>query len=124
MPKYVDADKILHLMWDALYQYEDDIEKKNGLNTTERLDVQNGFEIAHKVVVDAPAEDVAPVIHAFWFWNDDINQRKELQCSNCGKFVKNHGNLPYLEFTETFQYCPKCGAKMDEIYLTIRLEGE
>lgn len=68
-------------------------------------------------------EDVAPVVHAFWFWTDDSKQRKELQCSNCGKFVKNHENLTYLEFTETFQYCPKCGAKMDAIYLTVRLEG-
>lgn len=69
-------------------------------------------------------EEVVPVVHAFWFWTDDSKQRKEFQCSNCGKFVKNHENLTYLEFTETFQYCPKCGAKMDEIYLTVRLEGE
>ena len=69
-------------------------------------------------------DEVAPVVHAFWFWTDDSKQRKELQCSNCGKFVKNHENLTYLEFTETFQYCPKCGAKMDAIYLTVRLEDE
>lgn len=76
------------------------------------------------MVREYPTEDVVPVVHAFWFWTDDSKQRKEFQCSNCGKFVKNHENLTYLEFTETFQYCPKCGAKMDEIYLTVRLEGE
>ena len=98
MIRYIDADKTLQLMWNALYQYEDDVEKKNGLNLTERLDVQNGFEIAHKVVVDAPAEDVVPVIHAHW-----IDYGEGVECSHC-------------EWYALFgtHYCPNCGAKMDE----------
>ena len=101
MNRYIDADKTLDMMWNALYQYEDDMEKKNGLNLTERLDVQNGFEVAHKVVVDAPTADVVPVVHAHW------NKRGEewafpYDCSNCG-----HGS------NKRYPYCHICGAKMD-----------
>lgn len=111
MVRYIDADKTLQLMWNALYQYEDDIEKKNGLNTTERLDVQNGFEIAHKVVVDAPAEDVAPVIHAHWKEFEDYSGTVYPECSRCGLvWWLEEGTA---EDNEMY-YCPKCGAKMDE----------
>lgn len=76
------------------------------------------------LIDEVNATEVKPVVNAFWFWTGDSKQRKELQCSSCGRFVKNHENLEYLEFTETFRYCPRCGAKMDAIYLTVRLEGE
>lgn len=103
MERYIDADKFVKSLEKQSYYSKTNIETRISKMTTAY---------------------VQPVIHAFWFWTDDSKQRKELQCSNCGKFVKNHENLTYLEFTETFQYCPKCGAKMDEIYLTVRLEGE
>lgn len=103
MVRYIDADKTLQLMWDALYQYEDDIEKKNGLNITERLNVQNGFEIAHKAVADAPAEDVAPVIHAYWIGGD----YGDWFCSECDSVLRFYGEPRHL------RYCYRCGAKMN-----------
>lgn len=105
MPRYIDADKTLDMMWNALYQYEDDMEKKNGLNLTERLDVQNGFEVAHKVVVDAPTEDVAPVVHSHWIEEEDctvFSDRPWSMCAACGSY------------SPKLLYCAFCGAKMDE----------
>ena len=101
MARYIDADKTLDLMWNALYKYEDEDEKKNGLNIT-RLYVQNGFEIAHKVVVDAPTEDVAPVIHSHW----RLVALNTWVCTNCYYVVERRSRKTI--------YCPDCGAKMDE----------
>lgn len=103
MPRYVDADKTLDLMWNALYKYEDEDEKKNGLDIIRRSDVQNGFGIAHKVVVDALEEDVVPVIHAHWIEHPEYSI--VCNCSNCGVSVRG---------TTGENYCFNCGAKMDE----------
>lgn len=42
------------------------------------------------------------IIHAHW-----VTQGKHSTCSNCGKY---RGDWR----TESFAYCPHCGAKMDE----------
>lgn len=56
-----------------------------------------------RVLQQAPAADVAPVIHAKW----DANGR----CTNCG------GHAPFYGMASTYYkspYCFECGAKMDE----------
>lgn len=50
-----------------------------------------------------PAADVEPVVHGRWLDNEDY-----MFCSICGiqwNYCDND--------TETFNYCPNCGAKMD-----------
>ena len=47
----------------------------------------------------------APVVHARWIEDDD-----EMTCSNCGKYWNYCDND-----THTFNHCPNCGAKMDEV---------
>ena len=87
------------------------MEKKHGLNLTERLDVQNGFEVAHRVVVNAPAEDVVPVVHAHWIPQSRLKHilyylqtgQDLCSCSNCTSC----GN-------KLMRHCPTCMAKMDE----------
>lgn len=57
-------------------------------------------------VMDAPAADVAPVVHGRWeeyidqdeFWDELVSEK----CSVCG-------TLHY----SAYNYCPNCGAKMD-----------
>ncbi len=54
-------------------------------------------------VKEAPAADVAPVVHAKW----DANGR----CTNCG------GHAPYYSMASTYHespYCFECGARMDK----------
>lgn len=50
----IRRDETLHKMWNALWNYEDKLEEKMGLDIIARLFVQNGFEAGLKVVVDIP----------------------------------------------------------------------
>lgn len=65
------------------------------------------YEIAD-VIEDAPAADVAPVVHGRWEsciedWRQQIEGSK---CSVCGY---EHYAVSILNYN----YCPGCGAKMD-----------
>lgn len=58
---------------------------------------------------DAPAADVAPVVHGDWIpCFDDENRWRQgfAQCSNCGR-------ERYACTIRNVNYCPNCGAKMD-----------
>ncbi len=58
-------------------------------------------------ILDMPAADVAPVVHARWIGGYENNSGRwtyrKPRCSECGE--ENNG---------TRKYCPNCGAKMDE----------
>ena len=60
-------------------------------------------------VSDAPAADVAPVVHGCFepCFDENGNWRQGFaKCSNCGKEY-------YAQVINHFGYCPNCGAKMD-----------
>ena len=59
-----------------------------------------------------PAADVAPVVHGRWIWHE---RYFEYECSACK--CRFDFNNTYGIFDHTFEngdYCPNCGAKMDE----------
>lgn len=53
------------------------------------------------VFIDAPAADVAPVVRGRWILN-----KKYAKCTCCGLTRD-------IESQFGWNYCPKCGAKMD-----------
>ena len=56
-----------------------------------------------KIIEELPAADVAPVVHGEW-----LSGRTFLEnavCSNC--------KTTYEAYYSKYQYCPRCGAKMD-----------
>ena len=58
------------------------------------------------MIEDAPAADVAPVVHGRWGtgrFNLETGNYEE-QCIRCRNFSKEYGK----------PYCPNCGAKMNE----------
>ena len=60
-------------------------------------------------VIRLPAADVAPVVHGRFEPCFDENgnwQQGFAKCSNCGKEY-------YAHVVNQFDYCPRCGAKMD-----------
>ena len=65
----------------------------------------NGKECLARAVKNAPAADVAPVVHGEWKL-PTINGKPLLitnfTCSVCGEFSHEETN-----------YCPNCGARMD-----------
>ena len=65
--------------------------------------IKKRLEKAAKRVSAIPAADVAPVVHARWAEHLD-----EMECSVC----KRQWNYCDND-TNTFNFCPNCGAKMD-----------
>ena len=59
-------------------------------------------KLVRSIVYRTPTADVAPVIHAHWIRYPDCGVTK---CSNCGWSIEECWDS---------DYCPHCGAKMDE----------
>lgn len=56
-----------------------------------------------------------PVIHAHWIsLKDDSGYYRHCVCSNCAEDFNNDVSWLSIEM-ELPLYCPKCGAKMDEV---------
>ena len=53
---------------------------------------------------DAPAADVAPVVHGRWKKSGSL-----LECQYCGEIYSQLGG----NAGKSLNYCPNCGAKMD-----------
>ena len=70
---------------------------------------QAGFEYgvdrAWDKINEIPAADVAPVVHGHWIRQDESFTRYKCSNPECG--VEN--------FSGFENYCPNCGAKMDEV---------
>ena len=90
---------------------------------THAIALNNPHELGENVVPvsdieDAPAADVAEVVHGRWKEDTDPADG-DLRCTHCGtawpkfvqKLIEEQGiwTLPTL-----FRYCPRCGAKMDK----------
>lgn len=82
------------------------------------LDWEYGKAVSdiYDIIKDAPAADVAPVVHGRWNivrWNSDSRDYKskvvEVECSECGGVFE----LPMILFGLCYNYCPNCGARMD-----------
>ena len=56
---------------------------------------------------EAKAADVAPVVHGRWISKNHHGYEWVFVCSNCGY-------IDGYPFNDRFNYCPNCGAKMDE----------
>lgn len=54
-----------------------------------------------------PAADVAPVVHAHWKEIEHEGETTLCECTSCGDWI-----LFHYEYSP--DYCPTCGAKMDE----------
>lgn len=114
MSRYKDVDKILEAM---------DTWPKYGCNPDGRfLELTKETEADYvpyvhyddmvQAVTGTPVQDVAPVIHAHWDEFSDYTGTHYAECSRCGLFWWIEEGT--AEENEMY-YCPKCGAKMDEV---------
>lgn len=99
--KYIDPSKLIEV-----------VDASRAENPHADLKIARNHRLEHehfiRMIACAPAEDVAPVIHARWF---EINPKKDVEgwieydykCSACDEIS-----------WEEHNYCPNCGAKMDE----------
>ena len=63
-------------------------------------------------ISDMPAADVAPVVHGHWIEQEDGNLDTYYTCSSCKEDFDLIAGTPCENL---YNYCPSCGAKMDEL---------
>ena len=97
MPRLIDADALRERMYHDAFETDSDMQKWD-----------SGCWIRYKMFENAleevPTVEAEPVRHGHWIEKDD-----ECECPFCGKAWNYIDNC-----TETFNYCPNCGAKMQE----------
>lgn len=101
--RLIDADELRRKMCYKCIDTDEETEKG-------RVKWDSGLWIRYKVFEDAvtlaPTVEAEPIRHGRWIFNpkDAIEMMFTLpKCSECGAESPNGGN-----------YCPNCGAKMDE----------
>ena len=99
MSRYIDADELRK-------EVEDSMER----NPHESGNLRSNHRVEHKhfmrLICSQPTADVVPVIHARWEYDMDGIYK----CLNCFAETK----VPDRMNRPIYEYCPYCGAKMDE----------
>lgn len=72
------------------------------------VDIPTACEMIREQLVKQPTLDVVPVVHAHWI--QPIRGNAGPCCSACKRLAKRLESGAYFEP----DYCPHCGAKMDE----------
>ena len=81
-------------------------------HTTEESGEHYAYSVALREIRNAPAADVAEVVHGEWLRaDDDWNSLTTIQCSLCSEewCFETDDDVSLLNY----KYCPNCGAKMD-----------
>lgn len=79
-------------------------------HTTEESGEHYAYTVALREIRNAPAADVAPVVHGHWVVRfDGPYKRRRCYCSHCGK----HNGVGGIAQNQEKPYCPNCGARMD-----------
>ena len=80
------------------------IRKMAMFETRYTMETKTDATILLRMIEDAPAADVAPVVHGCWIEKPFLMGISRF-CSKCGdNFGMPHG---------VYRYCPTCGARMD-----------
>lgn len=93
--KYIDAEAAFKVMQDISNHYHETYVSNARAETA---------EWCLKKLKELPAANVVEVWHGHWMWDGYVYDAP-WQCSNCGGFHAEDSN-----------YCPNCGARMDEEY--------
>ena len=95
--RLIDADALNDSMYHEAFETDSELQKWD-----------SGCWIRYKMFENhldmAPTADAVPVVRGEWVEHED-----EMECPQCGYFWNYCDND-----TERFNYCPNCGAKMEE----------
>lgn len=92
----------------------DYIKREDAINAIDVDNVHRGIiDALHSLIREIPAADVRENVHGEWQAKPLDRFRKfEIKCSACGwSGIENYDS--YVDISE-FEYCPHCGAQMDE----------
>ena len=79
---------------------------KNPPNSSYGEGFDRGLDRAQRAILDAPAADVAPVVHGRWVEKSAPARKIYFECSHCGAQENKHTAIKGY-------YCWRCGARMD-----------
>ena len=91
------------------------IEREAAVKIAEKYGLANGSALGRHTgladciaseIADIPAADVAPVVHGRWVEKEKYTFGIMYDCSLCENRILDNGH--------PWNYCPNCGAKMDE----------
>ena len=114
MAEYIERTEELVLAMNAGARAIENTRRYHGAVYSKNVFSEDSQEIpyllAAKVlrgVEEAPAADVAPVVHGRWIPHDRVFGDDFLVCSKCQFVSEDRSTRRY------YHYCPHCGAKMD-----------
>ena len=96
MAEYIDKEIALSLV------QPDAPEDETGAVT-----IATAKKLVRSIIYRTPTADVAPVVHGKWISKNHHGYEWVFICSNCGY-------IDGYPFNDRSNYCPNCGAKMDE----------
>ena len=94
MAEYIEREKVLEIAKDKYYS---DFHKSMADLTSLR-----------ELLEDSPTADVVEVKHSYWQCSNVRMSSRDITCKYC------HRTETISNGNEDFEYCPHCGAKMDE----------
>ena len=119
MAEYIEREALRNSIesidWYSVYK---------GKLTTGATNTENALYKAssiYAIIDNAPAADVAPVVHGRWIFGKDLpyswgqipKNKYHLYCSECLEQAFNRSEDNDPDFDVDTSYCPNCGAKMD-----------
>lgn len=115
MAEYIERTEELMLAMNAGARAIENTKRYHGAVYTKDVFSESPQEIPYlqaakvlREVSDAPAADVAPVVHGRWvFETATANTLSRIKCDICGWWTLD----PSVD--DSYKYCPNCGAKMD-----------
>lgn len=97
MDEYIEKNKAIKELYEV-YDYEFPT-ASGGFDEYARMIVPN-------TIKNMPAADVAPARHGQWIEQEKYTFGTMYDCSICGNRILDNGH--------SWNYCPNCGARMDE----------
>ena len=102
MDKYIKAQDLI----DRIYPVDPENDGSDGCTVVYKSLSLSSPEI-EAIVEELPAANVAPVVHGKWKYKQEWGKLLTNSCSVCGQILTTKRG-------EEMNYCPNCGAKMDQ----------
>ena len=100
--EYIEREELITKLNDMAW----DLIKVNSIQRN--IAAETVAEIKYNIVAKQPTADVVEVRHSYWQCSNVRMSSRDITCRYCHRTETiNNGN-------EDFDYCPHCGAKMDE----------
>lgn len=101
MAKYINREELVE--WIKHIPLKD---LSDGLGLC-RVIMEEDFKRAIRTIPAGAIVDVAPVVHGRWIEQEKYTFGTMYDCSICGTRILDNGH--------SWNYCPNCGAKMQEV---------